>query len=879
MLTLQRTILSALCCLLLLFLAGCAAESKGPVANVYHNIAARYNAYFLANERMKEVEDALMESQEINFNKLLHIFPDVDSNTVNTVKPQLEDVIKKASIAIERHKHSKWVDDCYILVGKARFYGGEYEHAVETFKYVNVNSEDNSARHLALINLMRTFTDYQELNNAKAVADYLRKENIDKENLRLFNLVRAHYFKKREDWPQMAMALSQAAPETAKRDGRSRLYFILGQVYQLLEQNDLAYESFEKSLKSNPDYELSFYTRLNMAQVVNLTEETDEKQVRKYFSKLLKDKKNREYRDKIYYEIGNFEARQDKLEAAIDNYKKSIQASTDNTRQKSYAYLKLAELYYNQYNDYRLAKVYYDSTAASLPQDEASYAQVQQRQEVLENLVTQLNTVELQDSLLQLVKMDSSDLRVFLTNISLEEQAEEERLAQLERQRTRNQQRNASFNSFNNTSDNFSLDQGANQTQSGEWYFYNKNLLGRGKNDFIKRWGERPLQDNWRLESRSQSQSTQVVTQDQQRENFPADQPSAVASPALTPAQQLEARVEELYASLPHSAEQQAEALKQIEEAYYIMGKIYKFDLLEPLQAINSFDILNDRFPESEYRPEALYQLYLLYLEEDQKLAQQYKDELISNFPNTTFAKVAINPNYHEESDRATAMLKEVYAQAYKFYEEGDYKQADKILALHLKQHPENSFSEQLRLLHILVTGKIEGKHKYRYELKQFIDQSQNERLIDYAHELLQASFDFDEQASRDKNPAAQGIRYVEDFMQPHYFLLIYENEKKLADTLIRAVDSFNLENNPEAGLKATNLILNGKTAMVYVSQFPDRPASMLYFRAFERSMPIPEEAANAKQKFFVISKDNFQLFYDSKDVNEYQKFFTKFYN
>lgn len=866
MLTALRTIFYTLICFSTLFLAGCAADRKGPVANVYHNVAARYNAYFLARERLDEVEDALTKAQEVNFNKLLYIFPEVDSNTVNSVKPQLEDVMKKASIAIERHKHSKWVDDSYILVGKARFYGGEYEHAIETFKYVNVTSKDNNARHLALINLMRTFTDYQELNNAKAVADYLRKENLDKENLRKFNLVRAYYFKQREDWLQMAEALALAAPDTPKKEGRARLYFILGQVHQLTGQNDLAYQSFEKSLKSNPDYELSFYSRLNMAQVFDLADGSDEKKIRRYFSKLLRDKKNREYRDKIYYEIGNFEARQDNIKAAIENYQKSIAVSLDNTRQKSYAYLKLGQIYYDT-SDYRLAKLYYDSTAASLPEDELNYAQVQKRQQVLEELVDQLSKIELQDSLLQLVQLDSMRLTAFLTEIATEEQAEQERLAQLERQRNTNQVNVRP--GFNNAPDNFGLSPGAQGQAGGEWYFYNNNLLSIGRNEFIKRWGDRPLQDNWRLKSRSQRENTNVVTQDQQRENSSAD-----PSPEINPAQQIESRVQELYASLPLSTEQQAKALSEVENAFFALGKLYNYELEEALHAIESFEMLNERFPESEHRPEVLYQLYLLYQGLDNALAEKYKQELISTFPNTTFAKVAENPQYHEETDRATALLKQVYAQAYSLYEEGDYKQAGKLLQENLREYPDNHFSDQLRLLQILVTGKTDGLHKYRYELQQFIDNTENERLRAYAHELLQAT------RKEEKNTSsAQSNRFKEDFIQPHYFLLIYENEKKLADALIKAVDSFNLNNHPEAELKATNLVLNDKTSMVYVSQFPDRPASMLYFRAFERSLPLPQEAKNAKPQYFVISRDNFQIFYEHKDVNDYQKFFTKFYN
>ena len=864
---LRAYIFLGFCGCLLLLLAGCAADRKGPVANVYHNVTARYNAYFLAKEKMKEVEDALAQAQERNFNKLLYIFPSVDTTVVSSVKPQLEDVMKKASIAIDRHKHSRWVDDSYILVGKVRFYQGEFKHAVETFKYVNVKSEDDDARHQALIQLMRTFVDYQELNNAKAVADYLRKENLNNENLKDLNLVKAYYFQQREDWEQMIAALEEAAPESKKKEGRARYYFLLGQLYQQSGQDEKAYASFRKSLKSNPDYELSFYARLNMAQVFNLAEEKDEKQIRRYFSKLLRDKKNKEYRDKIFFEIGNFEARQENLEAAIDNYEKSIQASIDNTRQKSYAYLKLAEIYYDTYNNYELAKNYYDSTLNTLPQDELIYPKVEQRQKVLTELVNNLNTIQEQDSLLHLAQLDSASLMVFLEEVVQKEQEEQERQERLAKANK------PAFNQvnvrpgFNTVQDKFGLT--PTPTKGGEWYFYNASMQSIGQSEFIKNWGDRPLQDHWRRFSSNQSENTNVVTQQQQIEQFEDE-----AAPVISVAEQLAQRKQQLFSSLPLSPEQQNEAYAKVETAYYNLGRIYNFELEEFKRSIQAYDTLLQRFPESEYRPEVLYQLYLLLQESNPALAQQYKEELISKYPASIFAKVAQNPNFKEESDQAAAMLKKVYAQAYSWYENGAYQRADSLLHKNLQQFPKNSFSDHLRLLQILVTGKTDGVARYQYELKRFTEQTENERLLSYANELLQASYDFSE-----NNAKRLGTRFKEDFEQPHYFLLIYENEKKLADALITAIDSFNLNQHPKAKLSATNLILKDKTAMVYVSQFPDRGDAIQYFRDFERNKPLPKESENAKINFFVITKDNFQILYDSKDLNSYLKFFNKFYN
>lgn len=42
-----------------------------------------------------------------------------------------------------------------------------------------------------------------------------------------------------------------------------------------------------------------------------------------------------------------------------------------------------------------------------------------------------------------------------------------------------------------------------NNAESGgsSWYFYNNNAVASGYNEFIRRWGNRQLADNWRISS------------------------------------------------------------------------------------------------------------------------------------------------------------------------------------------------------------------------------------------------------------------------------------------------------------------------------------------------------------------------------------------
>jgi hypothetical protein len=50
-----------------------------------------------------------------------------------------------------------------------------------------------------------------------------------------------------------------------------------------------------------------------MAQVARLDDKRDIKQLRHQFEKMLADTKNTEFRDKIYYELGEFDRKQGNL--------------------------------------------------------------------------------------------------------------------------------------------------------------------------------------------------------------------------------------------------------------------------------------------------------------------------------------------------------------------------------------------------------------------------------------------------------------------------------------------------------------------------------------------------------------------------------------
>lgn len=841
----------------------CSAERKNILSKTFHNTTARYNAYFYSKERIKEIEATIEESRDNDYNRVLKIYPEVDSTLAKSYEEPIDDAIKKASLAIQRHKNSKWVDDSYILIGLARLYSLDFVNAIETFKYVNTHSEDDAARHEALIDLYRTFTDYKEYNNAIAVSDYLKKEKLNKDNSKDLFMTKAHFHQQSEDLDNMVKNLILAAPLLKRKEGKGRIYFIIGQIYQELGFDAEAFNYYKKCISSNPPYELDFYARLNMAQVTELNRTGDVRTAQKRFKKLLRDKKNKEYKDKIYFEMGKFEQRQNNMTKAIDHYKSSVASSINNNRQKGQSYLHLGIVYFDSLKSYELAQNYYDSAVTALPKDFENYDKIKARQEILDDFVKQIKTIQLEDSLLALAALDSVALKTQLEEfIALEEKRKKE-----EEEAKLKKQRRSSSTVFNSLQD-------ATGISGANWYFGNPSAVAQGQSEFIRVWGDRVLEDNWR---RTNKASTSEQLPDERTADTPVDGPvGAEPGGGDQPdgADQATARIDQLYATIPFSEEQKEASLEKIKDALYNLGTIYNLNLEEKKNASDTFVKLLDRFPGNEYEAEVLYQLYLINKSLEDPSHLTYKDRLLSEYGNTTYAKLVGNPNYAEESTASNEQLKKIYKKAYEEYLAKDYNQARNTLQEGFTEHPETVFTANLKLLSILIKGKTEDINVYQYDLDQFIKTNPDSDITPYAQELLTASRTFLE-----KQRKLLGTKYVKYFKQEHYFVLVFDSKDNLTDKIYPEVDKFTLTEFQSANkLNASNLILNDNQVMIMVSGLTDKSEAQRYFRKFRSNDPIGEKKLNAKFHKFIITKDNFNIFYQSKDISSYIEFFRRNY-
>ncbi|WP_197062961.1 tetratricopeptide repeat protein [Hymenobacter sp. APR13] len=726
---------------------GCASERRGVVGHAYDNVVARDNGYFLAREKMRETEAKLYTARLNDYNRVLPLFPTMDEAAAKAITADMDEVVKKASLPIQYRSASDWTDDAYILIGKSRFYKMEYEDAAKTFKYVNSISKDADAKHEALIWLMRTFVATKELENAKAVSDLLDKEEGREANAKELFLTRADYYLKVGEPAKAIENLEKAIPLIEPKNERSRTRYILAQLYQEQGDDKKAYAELNQILKKNPPYELDFFAKLMLGQVSDLNN-NDKARLDKYFAKLLKDSKNKEYRDKIYYEMARLDYRQKRYPEALGLLQKSARAATSNQAQKSYTYLLAGRIYYENLQKYRLAAAYYDSTVQNLPKEAIGYAATAERAAILKDFATQYTIIETQDSLQALARLDTSALRTRLVAYADAELTARRKAAEAAAARQELASRRQTATGPSSSRD---LQTGLDPADfiegstGAKWYFDNPTSLSTARADFIRKWGDRPLQDNWRFVSVASSSpvaarngGAPVNTVGAGSTNVTAGATTALGKVADDPEAQQRALVAQYRQNIPLTSEQLKSSNSQVEEALFALGGIYNQQLREPVPAAQTYEKLLERYAASKHLPETYYSLYLIYKEQNELAkAEVYAQRLRQEFPTSAYARLAADPEYLRRTSLVNAQVVVKVDSAFALYKEQEFKKSSAVLARTTKQFPESDLNDRIAYLRALIALRTQPPLVARAALEKFATDYASSPLATEARTLL----------------------------------------------------------------------------------------------------------------------------------------------
>ncbi len=708
-------------------LAACSQYNDAPASRAFHNLTARYNALLQAREQLGEAEKLLFRNRQDNYAQPLPVLPPLDSVAAQAAATQLDAALKKASLVAERHQNSKWLDDAYLLIGQVRMYRGDFKNAIETFKYINSTSADDPIRQAALVGLMRAYVETEDYASGLRVADLLRTLPLSRDHTRDYYLTKALLHQRRGEAATAAALVEEALPLLPKGERKARLLYAQGQLYDALGKSDKAATSYAAVLGNRPSYDLAFYADLN--RLLNGTGE--EKAFN--FARMLDDRKNVDLKDRIYYAMATKELGRNNPRQASEYLRLSAQHAAGKPEQLAYTYLKLAELSYDPLRQYEAAAAYYDSTVALLPPTIPDYPRVAERQKVLREFAKHQATLRTEDSLQRLARMNPAELDKFLEKIILDQrQREADEVARAQRIAAQAQQESQLTASTNAAF-------GGNG-QTGLWYFYNANALSQGKQEFQRRWGNRPLEDNWR---RSSKENTFA---DASSSNTGQTGTTTAATVVPTMGDGLKAEKDKLLAQIPFGTQAFASSKQRQEEALFQVGKIYQLNLRENEQAARTFTQLLADFPQTQHEPEALYLLALAH--EGTPQQADFRQKLIQKYPDSYFARLITRGNEGPLTAGAQSAAQRLYTEAYTLYGEGRYDDAQTRVEQGLRDYPGNALEDKFALLRSMLLGKLQGPGPYQQALTKFIQDYPASPLIAMAREML---------ASATQNASARG--------------------------------------------------------------------------------------------------------------------------
>ncbi len=827
----------------------------------------------------------LEEAHQDNYEQILDIFQYGTAQDVSAITSHMDVAYKKSSIVIQRHsmnirgvEYNRMIDNAYFLIAKSHFFKHDYHLAILTFEYI-IRQYDTPLKYESKIWIAKTNNAMGRFNNSRQVLDILQRnyENgvLPEGSHRFYFLVYADYYYKQGRYEEAIPYMKKAIENARRRSDRTRLVFILGQTYQEIGDYGNAQDTYARVLRLNPDFDMEFRARINMAMSYD-PDLGGGSEIREKLERMLKQERNRNYRDQIYYALAKLAENQDSMDEAIDYYKKSTQVSEGNNLQKGISFLRLGQIHYDREEYYR-AHIYYDSTALFLPADYHEIDKIVSRRDLLSELAFYINQINNEDSLQHIASLPESERNKIIEEIIAEEREREREMRERESEMMYTGR-------MTRRGEQFELP-GAGR---GGWYFYNPTAINFGKTEFAMRWGERELEDLWRI-SNKQTYSFDGIAMD-----------GDIEMPDERTEEQTDRFSRETYLSnLPLEPEQLQQSNKRVMLSYYNKGLLYKDRFKNERKAAEAFETLNKRFPDNDHKLYSYYFLYDIHAKNNNYAqANIYKNKIMEEFPDTDFAKILSDPDYVQNLTERHNRGKQLYKYAYFAYKNREFDQVINYCSQADTMELSKDLAGQFKYLKALTYG-AKGDNKYLIQnLNEVVDRYEGTLVYEPARSILaylseddhyvsgtdtldkKEQMERSEETQKDRAEKSAGeLHSIYDYKPDaiHFFVFVVYTDKIDIRQLRNAVNGFNREKYPEKNLTLSNIYLEDKKQILTVTNFENSEEASDYYEKITRSRNLADYDKKYLESF-IISVENYPVFYQDKDVNNYLTFYNHYY-
>ncbi len=724
----------------LFFLIACSTRKDTFLARNSHALSTEYNILFNGQIGLDKGIKGIESKNKDNFWKILPIekMQFIEDNSANA-KPKNTDLdlaeakatkaIQKHSMNIDGRERNSQMDEAYLLLGKARYYDQRFIPALDAFNYILYKYSDSDKIYEAKIwrekTNMRLGNEERVIKNISKLLD---EKKLKKQVVANANALLSEAFLNLEQTDSAVAKLKIAEKFTGINAERARYRFILGQLYQELNQKENALSSYQSVIamnrKSSREFVIQAYAK--KAQLFDYAN-GDTNAFIKTFEKLVADRENRPFLGVIYYEMGVFYDKRNDQKLAYKYYNLSLKRKSTDAYLIASDYRNLGNMHFKK-AEYSLAAKYYDSTLVKLEAKTREYIHIKKVRKDLDEVIEYELVAKTNDSILKVVSMSEAN-RVLYFKEYIEKLKKEDIAKKILEDKEKQRLENIARNSKGSPTDNAlgaqapgkaikktasgppTIADASNNAAASAFYFYNPTTVAYGKVEFKKNWGDRALNGNWR----QQTNAINPSATDTINKNIPLDETKLA-----------ESKIPEKYTAdfylkqIPKSQLEIDNITKERDVAYYELGVIYKEKFKEYKLAADKLEQLLQNNPEEKLVAPAMYNLYKIYQISDFYKAELMKARISSQFPNSRYAQIINNANPADALEKGSP--ENVYYKWYKLYQGEQFTTVFGAIDGLINQFSGDEIVSKFELLKANTIGKLKGLVAYKKAMQHVAD-------------------------------------------------------------------------------------------------------------------------------------------------------------
>lgn len=830
--------------LTVVFFAACSRKKDTFLNRNVHAVSTEFNTLYNGDLAFTSGKEQLAAGFRDNFWEILPVerieieeaeldakAPGSTSNRgdFNRAEEKAAKAIQKHSMYIDGKERNPQIDEAYLLLGKARYYDGRFIPALDAFNFILDRYPTSNSINVAKV--WKAKTNIRLKNEEYAIENLqkmFKQAELNQEEIADGAAMMAQAFINLDSLQPALDYIKIAAENVKDKELIGRYTFIKGQLHNRLDQKDSANIAFDEVIAMNRKTSRAYLINAYLEKGKNFDYEGGD---RVAFLELLQDlEKNRENRpflDRIYNQFGDYYYKSDSIATAVNFYNKSIKSFKQDRVLQSVNYQTLAVINFDK-AEYKNAGAYYDSTLTFLEENSRQWRRMTKKRENLADVIKYEDIATNNDSILRLTKMSEAEQLSFFTDYTtkLKAQAIKDSLAAV---KIEQQVANKEFYEKGKTA--------SGPNKGSTFYFYNTTTVAYGKGEFRKIWGDRKLEDNWRLSSKRSS----LETIDEIEDDAPIAE-NELYKPAT------------YIARIPTDQKVIDSLGNDRNFAYYQLGLIYKEKFKENELAANRLEKLLSYSPEERLIVPAKYNLVKIYeLLENPFEADKYRNDILNNHADTRYAEILRNPNSQLPTDESSPEFK--YKQVYKDFEASKYaeviQKSDEFMAI----YNGNDIVPKFELLKATAIGRQQGFEAYKKALN-FVS-------------LNYPSSDEGKQAQQiytDVLPLLAVKDFVSDEESTSWKLVYKFNKdeteaaQKLKEQLDKAIENYRYIN-----MSASIDYYNPETKFVIVHGLNTRLGAKGFGEVLQENKDY-----KIKRPFFEIGTQNYKIIQIHKNLDEY---------